>query len=98
MNPSTTLTATPEVKARNGLDPPVASSRNRVVRPMLKKQKMKLQVLRSLMGATKPGLTVLLKSARPRSPEAAVAIRDATRKPSTNLGNRHQISAGLGRR
>ena len=45
----------PALKARNGLLPALARSRNRVVRPMLRKQKMKAQVRRSLIGATSDG-------------------------------------------
>jgi len=63
MKPSRTFTTTPALKAANGFFPAFASSPMRVVRPMLKKQKMKVQVLRSLIGATKVGLTALLKSA-----------------------------------
>jgi hypothetical protein len=50
----------PALKAANGLAPAPASSRNRVVRPMLKKQKMKAQVRKSLSGPTNVGTTNLL--------------------------------------
>ena len=40
--------------------PACASSRKRVVRPMLRKQKMKAQVRRSLIGATSAGFTDLV--------------------------------------
>src|SRR5713101_7628330 len=63
-NPRTTLTTTPELNARNGLVPACASSLTRAVRPMLRKQKMKAQVRRSLIGPTRAGFTILLKSAR----------------------------------
>ena len=46
------------VKAQNGLLPALASSRKRVVRPMLKKQKMNAQVRRSLIGSTSASLTI----------------------------------------
>jgi polar amino acid transport system permease protein len=39
-NPNDTLIATPELKARNGRVPACESSRKRVVKPMLRKQKM----------------------------------------------------------
>ena len=53
--PSATFTATPEVKAQNGFHPVTASSRNRVVRPMLRKQKMNAQVRKLLIGTTRSG-------------------------------------------
>src|ERR1700688_3190997 len=62
--PRMTLTTTPELNASNGLVPACANSRTRAVRPMLKKQKMKAHVRRSLIGPTSAGFTILLKSAR----------------------------------
>ena len=65
---------------------------------MLKKQKMKAQVRRSLIGATSAGSRSLLKSARLKPLVTAVMISEATRKPMTNFGKRHQISARLAAR
>src|SRR5664279_4424248 len=64
IKPMITFTTAPALNARNGFLPAPASSRNRVVSPMLRKQKMKAQVRRSLIGATSVGTTLLLKSAR----------------------------------
>ena len=74
--------------ATSGFAPAVASSRKRVVKPMLRKQKMKAQVRRSLIGATKAGFTILLKSARPYPAVTAVTMTEVARNPSTNFGKR----------
>ncbi len=46
-----TFTTTPAVNARKGLLPAEASSRNRVVKPILKKLKVKAQVRSAVKGA-----------------------------------------------
>src|ERR1700688_369720 len=58
--PMITLTIAPALNARKGLLPAAANSRTRVVKPILRKQKMKAQVRRSLIGATSVGTTVAL--------------------------------------
>ena len=60
IKPRTTFTTTPEVNATKGLPPKLANSLNRVVSPMLKKQKINAQVRKSLMGPTISGFTILL--------------------------------------
>lgn len=94
--PSMTFTATPAVNASNGLNPARVSSRNRVVRPMLKKQKMNAQVRRSFSGATSAGTTCWLYSGSVDRVVTAVTSNEAVRNPMTNFGNRHQICAALG--
>src|SRR5579872_4671052 len=54
--PNTTFTPTPALKAANGRQPAWARARKRVVRPMLRKQKMKAQLRKSLIGATRAGV------------------------------------------
>src|SRR6202034_4862398 len=83
--PIITLMIAPALNARNGRLPALASSRKRVVSPMLRKQKMKAQVRKSLTGATNPGPTVLLKSARLYEAVTAVKNSEAIRKPRMNL-------------
>ena len=80
--PRITLTTAPALKARNGLVPALASSRNRVVRPMLRKQKMKAQVRRSLTGADQRrhhGLVVVGKAVAARSRRSRSARRPGSR-------------------
>src|SRR5215469_16627949 len=86
-----TLTTTPAVKATNGLPPVGANSRSRVVNPILRKQKVNAQVRSAVIGATRAGLTVLVKSPYEALPTAQVMTIDAIRKPMTNFGKRHQI-------
>ncbi len=60
MYPRITLTITPTVKAIKGFIPALASSRNLVVSPILKKLKVKAQVRNDVMGAISAGFTSLL--------------------------------------
>ena len=55
-----TFTTTPAVNARKGLRPAEASSRKRVVKPMLKKLNVKAQVRSAVNGAINEGFTALL--------------------------------------
>ncbi len=57
--------ATAMVKAQKGWLPNWKSSLKRVVKPMLRKQKMKVQVRRVLMGDTTRGWTDFLKTSGP---------------------------------
>lgn len=59
-----TLTTTPVVKAQNGRRPMLARRENRVLRPMLKKQKINAQVRSAVIGAIKAGVRVVWYSAR----------------------------------
>ena len=47
IKPMITLTTAPALNAMNGFLPAPANSRKRVVRPMLRKQKMKAQLRKS---------------------------------------------------
>ena len=58
-----TFTTTPIVKAEKAFHPTGASSRKRVVSPMLKKQKMKVHVRSETSGVIRLGFTTVLKSA-----------------------------------
>src|SRR6516225_2305829 len=97
MKPSATLTATPMLNAQNGFQPTACRSRNRVVSPMLRKQKMNVQVRSDTSGASTLGRTLPLKSAALKLPVNAVISAEATRNPITNFGKRHQISRASGR-
>ena len=80
-----TLTTTPAVKATNGLPPVGANSRSRVVNPILRKQKVNAQLRSAVIGATRAGLTILLKSPYEALPTAQVTRMDAIRKPTTKV-------------
>src|SRR6516162_8665546 len=86
-----TLTTTPALNAKNGLLPVGANSRSRVVKPMLRKEKVNAQVRSAVIGATRAGLIILLKSPYETPRTAHVTMMDATRKPITNFGKRHRI-------
>jgi hypothetical protein len=60
MYPKKTFTITPIVNAIKGLMPALANSRNRVVSPILKKLKVKVQVRNDVMGTMRDGFTNLL--------------------------------------
>ena len=55
------MTTTPVVKAPKGFQPAALSSRKRVLRPMLRKQKIKTQERMETSGAIRLGLTVLVE-------------------------------------
>ena len=55
-----TFTATPRVKATNGLSPAALSSRNRVVSPMLRKLTVNTHTRSVLIGATSFGFATAL--------------------------------------
>src|SRR3974377_1105531 len=86
------------VKAQNAFQPTICKSRNRVVRPIERKQKMNVQVRSETSGAMTLGRTAVLKSGVLKPLVNALIRIEAAKKPMTNLGNRHQISRASGTR
>src|SRR5579872_5593635 len=86
------------VKDQNAFQPTICKSRNRVVRPIERKQKIKVQVRSDTKGAMTLGRTALAKSAVLKLPVNALIRIEAAKKPMTNLGKRHQISRASGTR
>src|SRR6202011_2516004 len=76
----------------------MASSRNRVVSPMLRKQKMNAQVRKFLIGPTRSGVKDDLNCAYVAEAVTNVMMSEASRNPTTNFGNRRQISPASGLR
>src|SRR5689334_19321018 len=85
-------------KDQNAFQPTMCKSRNRVVRPILRKQKMKVQVRSDTRGAMTFGRTALVKSAALKLEVNALIRIEAAKKPMTNFGKRHQISRASGTR
>src|SRR3974377_112088 len=86
------------VKVQNAFQPTMCKSRNRVVRPIERKQKMNVQVRNETSGAMTLGRTTALKSEVLKPLVNALIRIEAAKKPMTNLGNRHQISRASGTR
>src|SRR5262249_62391048 len=86
------------LKDQNAFQPTICRSRNRVVSPIERKQKMKVQVRSDTSGAMTLGRTALLKSAVLKMLGKALIRIEAAKKPMTNLGKRHQISRASGTR
>src|SRR5215468_251316 len=84
------------LKDQNAFQPTICRSRNRVVSPIERKQKMKVQVRSDTSGAMTLGRTALLKSAVLKLLVKALIRIEAAKKPMTNLGKRHQISRASG--
>src|SRR5260370_18661625 len=93
-----TLTATPIGKDKHAVQETKERSGNRVDSPMLKKEKMKVQVRSDTSGASTLGRTVLLKSAVLKPLVKALMSSEAAKKPMTNFGNRHHTSRASGAR
>src|ERR1700739_1986732 len=86
------------VKDQNAFQPTICKSQNRVVRPILRKQKMNVQVRNDTSGASTLGRTTLVKSAGAKPLVNALIRIEAAKKPMTNFGKRHQISRASGTR
>src|ERR1700756_1049364 len=86
------------LKVQKAFQPTICKSRNRVVRPILRKQKMKVQVRSDTSGANTLGRATLVKSAAEKPLVNALIRIEAAKKPMTNLGKRHQISRASGTR
>src|SRR5215472_16810926 len=86
------------LKDQNAFQPTMCKSRNRVVRPIERKQKMKVQVRSETSGAITLGRTVPLKSADAKPLVKALIRIEAAKNPMTNFENRHQISRASGTR
>src|SRR6516165_11872354 len=84
------------VKVQNAFQPTMCKSRNRVVRPIERKQKMNVQVRSETSGAITLGRTAVLKSGILKPLVNALIRIEAAKKPMTNLGKRHQISRASG--
>src|SRR5215472_15987609 len=93
-----TLAATPMLKDQNAFQPTMCKSRKRVVKPIERKQKMKVQVRRDTSGVITLGRTALVKSGALKLEVNALIRIEARKNPMTNLGNRHQISRASGTR
>src|SRR5262249_6466839 len=86
------------LKVQNAFQPTMCKSRNRVVKPIERKQKMNVQVRNDTSGAMMFGRTTVLKSAVLKPLVNALIRIEAAKKPMTNFGNRHQISRASGTR
>src|ERR1700746_985643 len=86
------------LNVQNAFQPTMCKSRNRVVRPIERKQKMKVQVRNDTSGAMTLGRTAVLKSGALNPLVKALIRIEAAKNPMTNLGKRHQISRASGTR